>query len=615
MNRQQDTPSLTITARGLTKHYGSVLALDRLNLDVPTGSIFGLLGPNGAGKSSAIRILTGMARATSGTATVAGVEVGLARPGLRRTIGYLDQDPRFYAWMTGRELMTLVGRLHGLSGGELQRRVDETLERVGLSAVAARRIGAYSGGMRQRLGIGQALVSRPSVLVLDEPATSLDPEGRRDILDLVASLRGASTVLFSSHILGDVERVCDRVAILDRGRLVIEAPLTELLGRHVAPAYRLVPAPRPEALRPGLLTRLDGVPWADTVTPDGGSVRVTLTNDEEGARAILPLVVESGVVLETFERIHPTLEEVFLSLVGPRQADELDGRGYVRPRQVHEVASSGPGTAAGRSGRPREVTTTGEGALGGFAALARKELLEQRRSLRLPLSVTVFALVGLSSPLLARFTPEIVQAVGGGQLQIVLPTPTAADAVAQLVKNIGQFGALTAVVLAMGAVATEKDRGTAALVLATPAGRAAFLLAKLLAIAATLGAAMVVAALGAWFYTLVLFEPLSLAAVAASAAVQWLSLLAIAAITFLGSTLTRSAVAAAGVGVAAFILLGLIGILPNVAPFLPSGLGVPAQELALGNATEPLVGPLLAVVALIVVMIGAAWAAFRRQEL
>jgi ABC-2 type transport system ATP-binding protein len=626
MSMQPGSTALAISAQGLTKHYGSILALDRLDLAVPAGSIFGLVGPNGAGKSTALRILTGMARATSGTATVAGVEVGLDRPGLHRNIGYLDQDPRFYAWMTGRELIALVGRLHGLEGQELRRRVDETLERVGLAAVGERRIGGYSGGMRQRLGIGQALVSRPGLLVLDEPATSLDPEGRRDILDLLASLRGSSTVLFSSHILADVERVCDRVAILDRGRLVIEAALPELLATRVAPAYRLVAAPGQADLVAGLLDRLHRAPWTNAATATDTAIRVTVADAMAAAQGILPLVVESGLVLETFDRIHPTLEEVFLDLVGPRQADELDGRGFVRPRQLRdgERERRAADARAPVSPPPRPVASrrpmvgghrVPAGVLSGLGALARKELLEQRRSLRLPLSATVFALVGLSSPLLARFTPEIVRALGGSQFQIVLPTPSAADAVAQLVKNLGQFGALTAVVLAMGSVATEKERGTAALVLSTPASRAAFLLAKLLAIAATLSVATLVAAAGAWFYTFVLFEPLPIGGFVASAAVQWLSLVALASITFLGSTLTRSAVAAAGVAVAALILLGLIGILPNVAPYLPTGLGPPAEALALGRAAGFIIGPVLAVVALVVVTSCVAWLSFRQQEL
>ncbi len=251
----------------------------------------------------------------------------------------------------------------------------------------------------------------------------------------------------------------------------------------------------------------------------------------------------------------------------------------------------------------------------GFAALLRKELLEQWRTSRLPVVATVFLLVGLSSPLLARFTPEIIKAVASDQFQIVLPTPTSADAYDQLAKNLGQFGALIAVLLAMGSVATEKERGTAALILTKPAGRGAFLVAKLTAIATTLGIATAIAAAGAWFYTLVLFEPLPVAGFAAAAALQWLALVAFAAITFVGSTLTRSSLAAAGLGVAAFIVLGILSIVPAIGRYLPTGLGAPARGLALGLPGVDALGPTVASVVLIAGLVGVAWLAFRRQEL
>ena len=324
-----------VRARGLTKRFGPVLALDDLNLDVPAGSVFGLLGPNGAGKTTALRILTGLARPSAGTAEVAGIPVGLDRPELRRKLGYLDQDPRFYGWMRGRELLELVGRLFGLDGAALRARVGETLEVAGLTEAGDRRIGGYSGGMRQRLGIAQALLARPEIVVLDEPVSSLDPEGRRDVLELVAGLRGTMTVVFSTHVLADVERICDRVAILDRGRLVIEAALDDLLAEHARPIYGLVADPGQAEAVQALVARLRLAPWvADVTTEPGGVLRVAVSDPDVAGREILPLVVAAGVRLASFERVRPTLEDVFLELVGPRGADELDGRGFVRAREV-----------------------------------------------------------------------------------------------------------------------------------------------------------------------------------------------------------------------------------------------------------------------------------------
>jgi ABC-2 type transport system ATP-binding protein len=323
-----------IVARGLTKHFGSVLALDHLDLSVPGGSVFGLLGPNGAGKTTTLRILIGLARATDGSATVAGVEVGLDRPELQRRLGYLDQDPRFYPWMKGRELLDLVGRLQGLSGEALRGRTSEALERAGLTAASDRRIGGYSGGMRQRLGIAQALLHRPEVVFLDEPVSSLDPEGRRDLLALIAELRAEATIVFSTHVLSDVERICDRVAILDRGRLVTEGPMTELLDAHALPLYRLEPDPGQDAAVAGLVASLRAQPWAREVVTMDGRIRVALADRDAAAAPILPVIAASGVTLRSFERARPTLEEVFLELVGPRSADELDGRGGIRPREI-----------------------------------------------------------------------------------------------------------------------------------------------------------------------------------------------------------------------------------------------------------------------------------------
>ncbi len=328
------TSEPAIEATGITKQFGAILALDRLDLVVPRGSIFGLLGPNGAGKTTTIRILTGLARPTAGRASVAGVEVGLDQPELRRRIGYLDQDPQFYGWMKARELLELVGRLHGLRGSELQSRVGEMLARTGLTAAAERRIGGYSGGMRQRLGIAQALINRPQILFLDEPVSSLDPEGRRDLLELIAGLRGEATVVFSTHVLSDVERICDRVAILDRGRRVTEGPLGELLAAHARPIFRLVPAPDQDGLVAALVARLRAAPWTTDVSVSARFVRVVVSDPEAAAIGVLAHVATEGVVLESFERLRPTLEDVFLELVGPASMDDLDGRGFVRSREV-----------------------------------------------------------------------------------------------------------------------------------------------------------------------------------------------------------------------------------------------------------------------------------------
>jgi ABC-2 type transport system ATP-binding protein len=313
-----------VEIRDLTKRYGGasgVQALDGLDLDVPAGSVFGLLGPNGAGKTTTLRLLVGLAHPTRGTVVIDEGRIDPARPDRRLGIGVLDQDPRYYGWMRGRELVEMVARLHGRPAPEARMRAAEVLERVGLADAANRRIGGYSGGMRQRLGIAQALVDRPRLLVLDEPVSSLDPEGRRDVLALIAELRETATVIFSTHVLTDIERICDRVAILDHGRLVTEAPLDELLARYALPLYRLVPETGEDAGLARLATALRSVPWVDRVDVDGVAMTVGVTDELVASRELMRIVVAAELRLASFERVRPDLEDVFLRLVGRGSAE------------------------------------------------------------------------------------------------------------------------------------------------------------------------------------------------------------------------------------------------------------------------------------------------------
>jgi ABC-2 type transport system ATP-binding protein len=312
------TDTSAIAVRGLTKRYGDVLALDDLSLDVPAGTVYGFLGPNGAGKTTTLRILTSLASADAGEASVMGVPVGDGEPNRRGLIGYLDQDPRFHGWMRGRELLQLVGDLYGMRGPALRARVDEVLELVGLTDAARRSIGGYSGGMRQRLGLAQAILNRPPVLLLDEPVSALDPEGRRDLLEVIRRLGGESTVLFSTHILNDVERVCDRVAILDRGRLVTAGPMDELLARYARPVYVIEPEAPGDGVLERLADALRAVPGVTDASTTATTLRVAVNDDDVMSTRLLGAVATSGVPVSRFERQRPTLEDVFLQLVGRR---------------------------------------------------------------------------------------------------------------------------------------------------------------------------------------------------------------------------------------------------------------------------------------------------------
>ena len=257
--------------------------------------------------------------------------------------------------------------------------------------------------------------------------------------------------------------------------------------------------------------------------------------------------------------------------------------------------------------------------MSGFGVLLRKELREAWRTRRLPALALLFVTVGIISPLTARYLNEILAAALGDQLPVVLPEPTAVVALEQLQKNLGQLGVLAAIALAMGSVSGELDRGTAALVLAQPATRAAFLMAKLAGIAVVLGTCTVLAVGVAWVYTAILFEPLPPGGWVALAALAWLALLAWAAITFLASTVTGSTMAAAGLGFVALIAISLVAVVPALDRLLPTGLAVPAILLATGETAAVDGAALASAVAGTLVLVAAcaagALASFRRREL
>lgn len=253
-----------------------------------------------------------------------------------------------------------------------------------------------------------------------------------------------------------------------------------------------------------------------------------------------------------------------------------------------------------------------------LSVLTRKELLESWRTLRLPIVVGLFVVVGLSSPLLAKFLPEIIEAAAGDQFgAIPIPTPVKADATDQLWKNLAQFGAFAAIILAMGTVAGELDRGTAAFVLSKTATRSAFLTAKVIAIGTVLGVATAIAAALGWIYTALLFEPPAVVGWMAFAAMAWLGLCAWAALTFLGSAVTGSAAAAAGIGFVALLVFSLGSAIPNVSRFVPGGLAGPAVALAAGApvAVHDVLAPVASTVVLIAVALGLAAWSFRGREL
>jgi ABC-2 type transport system ATP-binding protein len=312
------TPAITM--EGLGKRYGAVSALDGLTLDVPSGSVFGFLGPNGAGKSTTLKILAGLTHASSGSATIDGSTVDV-QGAHRARVGYLGQEPRFYGWMTGRRTLEYVSSFYPASHGG--RRIDQLLELVGLSDAADRPTRGYSGGMRQRLGIAQALAGDPPVLLLDEPAAALDPIGRHDVLELLGRLKGEKTVFYSTHLLDDVQRVSDHVAILDRGRLVVTASTGALMHRAASGRIRVVLLGADDSTTDGL-ARLPGVGGAVLLERRGRESHYDLTVDDSMTdtvqRGVMRLAVERDLVVAANQPETADLESVFLRIVNEERA-------------------------------------------------------------------------------------------------------------------------------------------------------------------------------------------------------------------------------------------------------------------------------------------------------
>jgi ABC-2 type transport system ATP-binding protein len=300
-----------VELHGLTKRYGRKAALDGVELSVPAGSIFGFLGPNGAGKTTTLRILGGLARPTAGHAAVLGHDVLTATNEVRRLIGFLPDVPGFYKWMTAPEFLRFAGGLFGLDDATLRVRVAALLDLAGLAGVTTR-IGAYSRGMKQRLGVAQALINAPRLLLLDEPTSALDPIGRKEVLDMIAALAGRTTVFFSTHILADVERVCDTIAVLDRGRVVEQAAIDDLKRRHGHGQRLLLEVDDPARLA----AALSGAPWLSAVEPDGAALRLTVTDLTAAERDLPTVISAAGLGLRRLEVDEVSLEEVFVELVG-----------------------------------------------------------------------------------------------------------------------------------------------------------------------------------------------------------------------------------------------------------------------------------------------------------
>jgi ABC-2 type transport system ATP-binding protein len=321
--------TLVINTQGLSKTYNPgkgptrVAALKSLDLKVPSNSIFGFLGPNGAGKTTTIKLLLGLIRPTGGSASVFGLDIGRDSVAIRDRVGYLPQEPRYYEHMTARQILCFTARFSFKGpAAEIERRVTETLELVGLEDKADRPIKGFSGGERQRLGIGQAQVNYPDLLILDEPAASLDPLGRRDVLEVMERLRRHTTIFYCTHILDDVQRVSDTVAILSHGGLVAHGPIEGLLAGGDGIAYMVTMEGDVESAHQRLSCQ-DWVSDIQSTSRNGFTAWTVSVTDADAAKAQLLrlLLADEHIAVTSFGRKEYELEDIFVSIVEGTQHD------------------------------------------------------------------------------------------------------------------------------------------------------------------------------------------------------------------------------------------------------------------------------------------------------
>lgn len=300
-----------IECSGLTKQYGTFTAVDNLNLTIARSEIFGLLGPNGAGKSTTILMVLGLTDPTSGTVQVCGIDANRNPIEVKRKVGYLPEDVGFYEDYTGLENLMYTARLNSMGEREARRRATELLERVGLAAEAGKKVGKYSRGMRQRLGLADVLIKRPEVIVLDEPTLGIDPKGVRAFLDLIATLSKAEglTVLLSSHHLHQIQEVCDRVGLFVKGRLLAEGTVDKLSQELFASQPILIEAGIQASPNDSLQQSLGNIEGVLSVTPGPDEWRIGCNRNV--APEIARMVVESGADLRYLHNKEYGLNDIY----------------------------------------------------------------------------------------------------------------------------------------------------------------------------------------------------------------------------------------------------------------------------------------------------------------
>lgn len=300
-----------LTIEHLSKSFGYNKVIDDLSFSVPEGSIFGFIGQNGAGKTTTMKMILGLLKSDEGQITLDGIKVAYGETKTNRIVGYLPDVPEFYNYLRPKEYLKLCGEITGMSPDKIKARSEELLTLVGLKGVH-KKIGSFSRGMKQRLGIAQALLNEPKLLICDEPTSALDPLGRKDILDILIQLKGHTTVILSTHILSDVERICDHVAVLHQCKLKLNGTLEDLKAQHRADVLTLEFTNIQDKATFKSLPSIQAYKIKDTGQE---SILIQGGNVQDIEKTVLEALVKASILPTKLEINEPSIESLFLEVV------------------------------------------------------------------------------------------------------------------------------------------------------------------------------------------------------------------------------------------------------------------------------------------------------------
>ncbi|HEX2939253.1 MAG TPA: ABC transporter ATP-binding protein [Ruminiclostridium sp.] len=302
----------TLEVNHIKKTFGNFSVIKDLDFKVCENTVFGLIGKNGAGKTTTMKMILGFLKPTEGEICICGEKVTFGNTKTNRYVGYLPDVPEFYDYMKPKEYLNLCGRISGMSSKKIKEKSQELLELVGLNEVN-RKIGGFSRGMKQRLGIAQALLGEPKLLICDEPTSALDPIGRKEILDILSIAKQSTSIIFSTHILSDVERICDHIGIINGGKIVLQGSLSDIKNKYRTDSVNIELRNANDAQT--LVGNLSDLHFITNLTTAGNILTASLENVEKQGSLLLKQIGCSNIPVVKFEVLEPTLENLFLEVV------------------------------------------------------------------------------------------------------------------------------------------------------------------------------------------------------------------------------------------------------------------------------------------------------------